>query len=336
WRSGPDGRRDYCNGPWLRFTGRTLQEELGDGWTLGIHAADLRRRLDVAADSFRQRAPFEAEYRLRRHDGVYRWIFERGVPIREADAFGGFVGGCIDVHERHEGQVARESFLRMMAHELRTPLQAVKMFVEAMRRRAASGEPCGPEMFDRLDGQFDRFGRLISDLSQTGDAGGSSVRRTPLDLASLLRKAVESRSHALRDAPVRSRHQVAFRGPERAEVRGDSQRLEQAFHSVLDNALKFSPRGGVVDVMLQSAEGEHRVTVRDEGVGIPAAELPMVSHRFFRASNVSQQNFPGMGLGLSSARDVVEKHGGSLSVASQVGKGTEVSIVLPRSKETGP
>jgi signal transduction histidine kinase len=118
-------------------------------------------------------------------------------------------------------------------------------------------------------------------------------------------------------------------------MQGDRHRLEQAFHNVLDNAVKFSPRGGAVEVSLQSTGDMHRVTVRDEGLGIPPEELPMVSRRFFRASNVSPNHFPGVGLGLAMARDVLERHGGSLSVAGAAEQGTEVTIVLPGSGGEG-
>ena len=329
WRFGLDARSDYFNDTWLRFTGRSLEEELGEGWILGVHAEDRLRCLNVYRDHFQSRAPFELEYRLRRHDGAFRWILSRGVPARDATEFRGFIGSGIDIHERHEGALARERFLRMMAHELRTPLQAVQMFVEVMRRGADAGEGCTPEMFDRLDVQFGRFRRLAGDLAETGDADGSSMRKARLDLASLLRRLVLARSGELRDAPGRSRHRLVFRGPDRAEIDGDEHRLEQVFQNVLDNALKFSPRGGVVEVALDSSDQLHRVTVRDDGVGIPAKELSMVSHRFFRASNAPQGNFPGIGLGLATAREIVEKHAGSLSVASEAGRGTEVTIVLP-------
>ena len=336
WRSGADGHCDYFNDTWLRFTGRSLEEELGEGWILGVHAEDRMRCLNVYREHFDRRAPFELEYRLRCHDGAFRWILSRGVPVRDVAEFRGFIGSGIDVHERHEHAVARETFLRMMAHELRTPLQAVQMFVEVMRRGAAAGEESTPEMFDRLETQLERFSRLVSGLAETGDAGGSAIRKGRLDLATLLRRLVAARSGELQEAPGRGRHRLAFRGPDHAEMDGDRHRLEQVFRNVLDNALKFSPRGGAVEVALDSARHAHRVTVRDEGVGIPAGELSMVSRRFFRASNAPQRNFPGIGLGLATAREIVEKHDGSLSLASEAGRGTEVTIVLPGIGGGGP
>lgn len=328
WKSGLDGRREYSNETWLRFTGRRFDQELGDGWLASVHPEDLDQRVQSQADLSKRRTPYESEYRLRRQDGEYRWILERAVPIWEGNAFCGFVGAAIDVDERRQSRDTRDALLRMMTHELRTPLQALKMQLELLRRASAAGEVCTPERIEGLETQVDRFARLIDGLSQTGDRSRALLRR-PLDLAALLRGVVEHRAHELGQAPGKCRHRLTYRGPEHAAIDADRGRLEQAFHNLLDNSVKFSPRGGEVEVDLESEQEMHRVTVRDRGVGIPQDEVPKVSRRFYRARNAPRQNFPGLGLGLAAARDIVEKHGGALSVASQVDRGTEVTVLLP-------
>ena len=331
WRCDPDGHRGYFNETWLRFTGRSREEERGEGWMQGVHPDDARRRAELFVDPLRRLAPFEVEYRLRRHDGLYRWVLERGVPIHDEDEVQGFVGACLDIHDRRRGEESREAALRMMAHELRTPLQAVKMHVEVMRRAAASGEVCTPEMFDRLDVQIDRLGRLISDLLRTGDLHALSLHKVRVNLAALLKRVIALRTDEPSDSPGRSRHHLTYRGPERADVEGESRSLEQAFHGLLDNAFKFSPRGGDIEVELRPDQDHHRVTIRDQGVGIPEEDLPSVGRRFFRGSNAPRRNFPGLGLGLAAASEVFERHGGGLAVASEVDRGTEITVDLPRS-----
>src|SRR5688572_8096179 len=109
WRSGVDAHCDYFNDMWLSFTGRTLVQEMGDGWAEGVHPDDVERCIAHYFDHFRRRMPFDLEYRLRRHDGVYRWIFDRGVPFADdAGAFGGFIGSCIDVDDRRKAQTVQE------------------------------------------------------------------------------------------------------------------------------------------------------------------------------------------------------------------------------------
>jgi PAS domain S-box-containing protein len=107
WRSNTTAECDYFNDRWLQFRGRSMEEEVGNQWAEGVHAADLDRCLAIYLDSFAKREPFEMEYRLKRHDGVYRWILDRGSPFFGEDAsFQGYIGSCIDVTARIEAQRA--------------------------------------------------------------------------------------------------------------------------------------------------------------------------------------------------------------------------------------
>jgi len=120
WMSGPDKLCDYFNQPWLAFTGRPLKQELGNGWMDGVHKDDVRRCLDTYNGAFDRRESFQMEYRLRRHDGEYRWIFDLGVPRFNADgSFAGYIGSCNDVTERKLAEEALSTVSRRLidAHE---------------------------------------------------------------------------------------------------------------------------------------------------------------------------------------------------------------------------
>ena len=109
WRAGTDGKCHYFNQNWLKFTNRTLEQEFGNGWAEGVHADDLNRCMKIYMDAFAKRESFEMEYRLRRFDGEYRWINDRGVPVYDDDKnFVGYIGSCMDVTEKIEGVMLRE------------------------------------------------------------------------------------------------------------------------------------------------------------------------------------------------------------------------------------
>ncbi|OPX70725.1 MAG: putative diguanylate cyclase [Methanoregulaceae archaeon PtaB.Bin108] len=107
WRAGSDGKCDYFNKDWLEFTGRTLEQEMGDGWADGVHPDDLDRCLTIYQTAFANREPFDMEYRLRYHDGTYRWISDSGKPFYTPEGeFAGYIGSCYDIHARNLAEEA--------------------------------------------------------------------------------------------------------------------------------------------------------------------------------------------------------------------------------------
>jgi len=109
WRAGTDALCNYFNATWLKFTGKTMNEEIGNGWATGVHPEDFERCLKIYLDNFATQTDFEMEYRLKRHDGIYRWISDRGAAVfSDSHVFEGYIGSCVDVTDKIEGQMMRE------------------------------------------------------------------------------------------------------------------------------------------------------------------------------------------------------------------------------------
>ena len=143
WISGTDKRCTYFNKPWLDFTGRPLESEIGDGWADGVHAADLQRCMDTYTRAFDRREPFMMEYRLRRHDGEYRWVLDNAAPVVEPDgSFAGYIGAAFDVTEFRRAENDNEESLRRQGD-----------------RAAGSSAPCWS--WQLAVGTGDRHGRVV-------------------------------------------------------------------------------------------------------------------------------------------------------------------------------
>jgi PAS domain S-box-containing protein len=335
WRSRLDGKCDYFNETWLRFRGRTLDQEMGDGWAEGVHPDDLAHCLEVYLGHFGRREPFSMEYRLQRHDGVFHWIHDSGVPFADdAGRFLGFIGSCIDVNERHEADRARGSFLGAVAEELALPVRGLSVLASWLRRDINSGTQVEEQLVERLVQRVQHLDGLVAEFSDAAryeQGAPPVVQRRQEDLAPLVRKIVQAHAQVLllsREEPMKHALRLSVEpGEHRALV--DPHSVDLMLSHLLVNATIYAPGGGPIDVLLGSRDGEVSLTVSDTGIGIPPAEISDVKRRYYRASNAPAPEFAGLGLGLAIVDELCRAHDGRLEIASTLGVGTGVTIRLP-------
>lgn len=254
-----------------------------------------------------------------------------------------FARGVVEGHQaqriRQEAQELgrlREEFLSMVAHELRTPLTPMKGFTQLMARAVARGDqPIDRARFARnlslIEGQVKRLERLIADLLDSARMGRGQIwiRPESIDLNQVVIGVVE-RFHAQLGDSSRHRFRLEVSG---AHLVGewDGKRIDQILTNVLDNALKYSPDGGLIIVQVWTDDGQARVSVHDEGIGIPPDQHSRLFQPFFRARNAPSLQYEGLGLGLAISRTMTERHGGRIWIESNgiPGQGTTVHLSLP-------
>jgi two-component system, OmpR family, sensor histidine kinase BaeS len=219
-------------------------------------------------------------------------------------------------------------FVADVSHELRTPIAALRLYTE-LQRDGDVDEATRLEFLERSLDQIQRLDWLstnLLDLSRI-DAG-----IYPLDVREGdLRDPVQAVVQALSEAAVE--HGVALESAvpaEPVEMRFDRERIVQLMTNLIGNAIKFTPSDGAVSVRLEERPDDVLIEVRDTGAGIPADELPHIFERFYRGTNTGEARASGSGLGLAIVRSIVEMHDGQIELASEVGKGTQVGIILPR------
>ncbi len=232
-----------------------------------------------------------------------------------------------EMFERLEKQVAQlRQFTADAAHELRTPLAALRGSAEVALSDSRPLDELRTVIAESVD-EFDRLSRIADDLLLLAhaDAGQQFVCRAPVQLDVALGDVVDLFT------PVAEEHGIELRSSTAAGVwiDGDDGRLRQMVGNLLDNAIKYTPAGGSVDVMLAAPNGTAELTVRDTGVGIAPQHLPRVFDRFYRVDRARRREAGGAGLGLAISRTIVEAHRGRIDLASTPGVGTTVTVSIP-------
>jgi heavy metal sensor kinase len=250
------------------------------------------------------------------------------LPVRNSGAELGrltvTINEMISRLERSFAEVRR--FTADASHELRTPLTALRAEVEVALR-----QPGVTINEQRLLGsvleECQRLTRLTDQLLLLSREDAGVVQRPdqPLDMTALIADAAETMRPLAEEAGLSLRVDA----PEQHVIRGDATRLRQVAYNLIDNAIKYTPAGGEVEVRVQECNGIAIVTVRDTGVGIAAEHLPHVFDRFYRVDKARSREQGGTGLGLSIARSIVAAHGGTIELQSTLGQGTTATVALP-------
>ncbi len=252
------------------------------------------------------------------------------VPVRSRDELGRLSRAFNDMTARlRAARQAQTDFVANVSHELRTPLTAIKGTVETLRDGAVDDPEVRDHFLATVEGETDRLIRLVNDLLvlSRADSEVLNLQREPLDLARLAQATARK---LIPQAEARGLSLQVEAGPHTPLALADPDRIEQVLVNLLDNAVKYSRPGGVITVRVDGRpQGVAQVQVQDQGIGIPAAELPRIGERFYRADKARTRAEGGSGLGLAIARALVEAHGGRLWLESEEGQGTTVTFTLP-------
>jgi PAS domain S-box-containing protein len=340
WKSGPDKLCVFFNRGWLEFRGRSMEQELGNGWAEGVHPDDAQRCLKIYHTSFDARQSFEMEYRLRRHDGEYRWVLDRGVPRYSGSGdFLGYVGVAIDLTDRKLVEEARQKLIHvsrlavvgelttMIAHELNQPLTAMRLNLDVVKTLLETTAPT------------DEVRNILGDIRAENVRAGEAIRRirTLVSRHEMEMRLVDLNAIVLEATDLARADVVARRGVQFhvecnapcATVRGDSVHLQQVVLNLIVNgldAVKPIPEADRHLYVSTSAgvDGYVEVKVKDTGQGIEPENLSRVFESFFTTKP------DGMGMGLSLARSIVQLHSGRLwAENNRDGRGSTFCVILP-------
>jgi len=349
WMTATDGLCNYFNKPWLEFTGRTMEQEVGLGWTQGVHPDDLQGCYDGFLPAFEARTSFGMEYRLRRADGEYRWVIESGIPrYTPGGEFAGYIGSNIDITDRKRAEEERERLRQAqadlahinrvttmgeltasLAHEIKQPIAAAVTDARTCLRWLARERPDIEEARDAVS-------RIIKDVTVASEITGrirslfkkGESQRELVDVNEIIREMIALLNGEAGRYSISIHTELATDLP---NIRGDRVQLQQVFLNLMLNAIDAmhevnAPRELTIKSE-RNSEDQLLISVSDKGVGLPPHQASKIFDAFFTTKS------QGTGMGLPICRSIIESHGGSLWASSNSEGGATFQFSLPSAVE---
>lgn len=351
WVSGGDKGCTYFNNTWLNYTGRPIEAELGTGWAEGVFPDDLEQCIYTYNHAFDTQQSFVMEYRLRRHDGQYRWIQDVGKPTYIDGIFTGFIGSCSDIHDQRmmkeeleqlvqtrttelyhaldrerEMNELKSRFVSMASHEFRTPLSIVLSSNSLIEQYIASHpDERIQKHLARIKSSVSNLTAILNDFLSLDklEQGNVEIDRDTFDLREFINEVIEDVQTTRKQG-----QQVVVNHEGATDVTLDQKKLRYVLVNLLSNSMKYSPDETVITATSVVREDSITIAVHDQGIGIPEEEQKHLYRKFFRAKNTG--NIQGTGLGLTIVKRYVELMGGDVCCNSKTGEGTTFTIKIPK------
>ncbi|GHO51216.1 hypothetical protein KSX_93790 [Ktedonospora formicarum] len=315
-----------ANDTFLHMTGSTREDlRAGQMNVMPMTAPEYLARTVEAhqkLDTQQSITPYEKEYICQ--DGSRLPVLVGGVLFQHHPCQ--VINFVLDNSARKELEQRKDDFISIASHELKTPLTAVKMQTQLVRKRFEKhAQREAATALSRVERSIKQLERLIAELLDVSkiQAGGLEYVRERVDLDELLREVTATIHH------LHPSHTTQVRGSVQTSLIGDRDRLGQVFTNLLSNAIKYSPDVRTVEMDLSASDDAVTIRVHDHGLGIPRELRDKIFERFYRVTDSKQKAIPGLGMGLYIVAEIVNHHGGTITVDSAVGKGSTFTVTLP-------
>lgn len=273
---------------------------------------------------------WEAEYRFKKHDGKYVDVRDRAYVIRDhAQKPMRMIGSMLDITKQKELERAKDEFISLASHQLRTPATAVKQYL-GMLQGGYGGEvsEAVKPFLNTAYSANERQLNIINDLLKTAqlEAGQYTLVKEPCDIGRLIIEVIDAYKPiiSMRD------QQVAVKNTSQRLTPVDEPELKVALSNLLENASKYSPEGSTITISSKSTVKHTTITVQDQGVGIDTDNIPTIFEKFTRLDNELSDTVNGSGLGLYFVKKIISLHNGTIAVSSKPGNGSTFTVTLPR------
>lgn len=302
------------------LTGHSAQSLVGANFGDLLDCGNLNSLFDIPPDGDRHRVAF----RLRDTAGNFTELRGAASAIKSGDTIESWMIAFGPSFKIEEIEQLKNELVSTVSHELKTPLAAIKAYTATLLSNPNVFEAQRTEYLTVIEQQTDRLTRLIDDMLLVSrvEAGQMLKRRVPISLDAILDRVFGQLGYD------RELHQIA-RENTALLLSGDPDRLLDVFSHVIENGIKYSPQGGILSITGRQTPDQNVIDIRDTGIGIDQEHLPYIFDRFYRVESELTSSVGGSGLGLFIVNALVRAHGGTITVRSELGKGTTITVALP-------
>lgn len=337
WRSRLDKLCDYFNKTWLDFTGRTMEQEFGNGWAEGVHPDDFDFCLETYVNAFDKREAFVMEYRMKNKYGEYRWIRDFGRPFYDLDdAFLGYIGSCYDITEIKENEsklielnAAKNKFFSIISHDLISPFNSIMGFSELLVKEVNENKNIS-KFADAILKSSERIMTLLTNLLTWAQSESGRIVFSPKKLD--LYHNVNEVSQLINIVADKKSVVIENRIKENTFIFADNDMINTVLRNLISNSIKFSNNGDKVVISAENTPDDMVIVkVVDNGEGIPQERIEKLFTLSENKSTLGTNREKGTGLGLIICKEFIQKNNGQLWIESVVGSGTTISFSVPKS-----
>lgn len=326
-----EGRVAYCNGAAATLLHAKREELPGRPAREFITDAELATLVDRAVSGgLRHRVMQEKQVAVPgANTSTLRFSIK---SLRKEDHGAAFVV-IEDITQQKVAEESRHSFAAQVTHELRTPLTNIRLYVDTLLEDESNDPQVRARCLNVASSEIRRLERVVSDMLSVSEmeAGSITLRRDDVRMDALLEELEADHRATAQDKEITLHFDLP---PKLPVIDGDRDKIAMALHNLLGNAIKYTPAGGDVRVIVSEEGGQLVILVKDNGIGIKPEETELVFEKFYRAKDKRINSITGSGLGLAIAREVIRLHGGDISVTSQIDKGSTFSLTLPLAQHT--
>ena len=297
----------------------------------GLHEDDRDRINKIIRNAYNKsltNGTYDVEYRtVGVEDGQLRWVKAKGkVYFDEQDTPVRFVGSVLEITDQKQNELRKNDFIGMVSHELKTPLTSLKAYVQILNGRAKKeGNNFAGTTLDKVELQINKMSTMINGFLNVSrlESGKIHLDKIEFKMDDLVREIIAE------TAPVMSSHTITLVPCDCICVTADRDKIGQVINNLISNAVKYSPRGKIVEIMCMRVGDDAQVNIKDEGMGIRPQDKDRLFDRFYRVETPHTMNIAGFGIGLYLSAEIIRRHDGKIWVESEKGVGSTFSFSLP-------